>query len=148
MLAPKFTIRQMLLGVVVVAFLAALLGSASRGNVIGFGLGVGILSLFFVAAFYAAIYLMARVFSVGTKPTGYAPVESAVPPSINSRQPFQLDGTQRSQNGGVRAAGPIAAAPTEASPVAPSVDDSTSGMNGDDETVEPLNDSGSEDGAG
>ena len=83
-MAPKFTIRQMLLGVIAVAFLSALLASAARGSMLGFGIGIAVLSLVFVAMIYGFVYLVARVVSAGMEPTGYAPVESRLSPGFNS----------------------------------------------------------------
>lgn len=81
----------MFYGVVAVAFLSALLASAARGSTLGFGLGVAVIGLILVAMVHGAVYLVARMFSIGMEATGYAPVDSKLPPPIDSdRSPFDL----------------------------------------------------------
>ena len=56
MLLPRFTIRQLLLCMVGVAFVCMVLGFAARGNVVAWGMGLAMLGLFIPIGVYAAVY--------------------------------------------------------------------------------------------
>ena len=56
MLLPKFTIRQLMLLMVAVAFVCAILGFAARGSPFAYGLGIAILGLIVPLATGAFVY--------------------------------------------------------------------------------------------
>lgn len=60
MLAPKFTIRQLLIGMIGLAVVSAILGWAARGNIVAYGLSLSIVGLFIPFLTYAAIYLITK----------------------------------------------------------------------------------------
>jgi len=63
MLLPKYTIRQLLIGMVGVALVCMVLGFAARGNVVAHGMGLAIVGLFVPVAIYAAVYWTVLAFS-------------------------------------------------------------------------------------
>ena len=69
MLAPKISLRQLLLFMVFVAFYLALASLAYRGNVVALGLSVSIAGLVFVFFAYAVSYWLlfgfAKLFGTG-----------------------------------------------------------------------------------
>ena len=60
---PKFTIRQMLLGMVFLAPIFVVLGLASEGSVIAYGLSVAILGLCIPIVVYPVFYWVVRLAS-------------------------------------------------------------------------------------
>ncbi len=80
----------MLHATVVFAFLFSIFAAASRGNAIGFGLVIAILSLFIPFLVFAIIYLVARMFSAASSAPGYEAVEDrSENQSQLVNQPFQ-----------------------------------------------------------
>ncbi len=56
MLLPKFTIRQLMMIIVVFAICSAILGWAARGSYLAYGLGVAMIGLVVPFSVYAAVY--------------------------------------------------------------------------------------------
>ena len=56
MLIPKYTLRQLMLGMVIAAFVCTILGFAAGGNVLAYGLGVALLGLVIPLATMALVY--------------------------------------------------------------------------------------------
>lgn len=52
----KFTIRQMLYAMVVIAFVAAIIGAGANGSPLAYGIGVSLATLVIYFALFAAIY--------------------------------------------------------------------------------------------
>jgi hypothetical protein len=63
MLLPKFTIRQLLLGMVGVSVVCMVLAFAARGNVVAYGMGLAVLGVFVPLGVYAAVYWAVLSFS-------------------------------------------------------------------------------------
>ena len=56
MLLPKFTIRQLMLIIVIFAFCSAILGWAARGSYLAYGLGIAMIGLIIPFSVYAVVY--------------------------------------------------------------------------------------------
>lgn len=64
----KFTITQMLYGMVVMAFIAAIIGAGTNGSPLAYGIGVSICTLVVYFAFFALLHWGTYVvFGVGRR---------------------------------------------------------------------------------
>lgn len=64
----KFTLTQLLYAMVVMAFVAAIIGAGANGSPLAYGIGVSIVTLVIYFAFFAALYWATFIFSGRPKP--------------------------------------------------------------------------------
>lgn len=79
----KFSITQMLYGMVVAAFVAAIVGAGANGSPLAYGIGVSVCMLFIYFGFFGALYWGTFLISGGRKrrpTTAHASLEHDQPP--------------------------------------------------------------------
>lgn len=60
MLAPKFTLRQLLIAMILFALVSALLGWTSKGSIVAYGLGLAIVALIIPLSVYSIAFWVCR----------------------------------------------------------------------------------------
>lgn len=61
---PKFSLKQLLIGIVFCAIISGIFSIAGRGNLIAYGLSVAILGLIIPFSIYGVCYWLAKLFSM------------------------------------------------------------------------------------
>ena len=59
----KFTITQLLYAMVVMAFVAAIIGAGANGSPLAYGIGISMITLFIYFALFAGLYWLTFSFS-------------------------------------------------------------------------------------
>ena len=77
----KFSITQMLYAMVVMAFVAAIIGAGANGSPLAYGIGISLCTLAIYFTLFATLYWFAFLFSGRRKPTSKQPQLESSPES-------------------------------------------------------------------